>query len=262
MSTKNNDKAVIIASLAAAAAATTAVAGVMGKGPAKQLNTTALETLKGNAPAYHPENLSPKQDSPLAGKALFFLGSSVTEGARSLHVSMADYLARVDGAIVTKDCVSGTTLTDTGKDSYLSRIRKHGAHEHYDAVIIQLSTNDAQQKLPLGTIAETKDSSFDAKTILGSLEEIIRYAQKMWHCPVFIYTSPHFNSDAYAEMVKAMGKITAKWGVTVIDLYNDNEINSITRNQRKLYMADPIHPTQAGYLLWLLPAFEKALARI
>lgn len=36
--------------------------------------------------------------------------------------------------------------------------------------------------------------------------------------------------------------------------------NVITPEERKLYMADAIHPTQAGYLKWWTPKIEEGLS--
>ncbi len=60
-------------------------------------------------------------------------------------------------------------------------------------------------------------------------------------------------------MVALLGEISRKWEVMVIDMWNDSDFNSIDQNQRGLYMADSIHPTQAGYLEWWTPYFEQAL---
>ena len=75
-----------------------AVLGAMGGlGPMKFLRNNMKAKLPGNAEQYHPENVAANPDSPLQGKKLFFLGSSVTYGSAALEKSMADYLAAVDG---------------------------------------------------------------------------------------------------------------------------------------------------------------------
>ena len=42
----------------------------------------------------------------------------------------------------------------------------------------------------------------------------------------------------------------------IIDLWNNDDFNQLTDEQRTLYMADSIHPTKAGYLEWWLPTME------
>ncbi len=60
-------------------------------------------------------------------------------------------------------------------------------------------------------------------------------------------------------MVNALYEIANRRNIGVIDLYNDEKFNDITPKLRKLYMADEIHPTKAGYLEWWTPQIEKYL---
>ena len=46
----------------------------------------------------------------------------------------------------------------------------------------------------------------------------------------------------------------------MVDLWT--ELPEITEEQRKLYMADAIHPTRAGYLEWWMPVMEKDIIEI
>lgn len=46
----------------------------------------------------------------------------MTKGACALNQSMADDIAARNGAVVTKEAVSGTTLATVKKNSYLERI--------------------------------------------------------------------------------------------------------------------------------------------
>ena len=95
-----------------------------------------------------------------------------------------------------------------------------------DAFICQLSTNDATRHMPLGTISGGFElADFDTETVAGAIEYIIAYAEKTWHCPVLFYTGTRFDCEEYGEMVRLL----------------------------------PIHPTQAGYLLWWTPAMETYL---
>lgn len=235
--------------------------GPLQRFSALQLRGRGLKKLTGNAEQYHPENVQKRPDSPLAGRRLLFLGSSVTLGACSLEVSMADYLAAVDGCVITKEAVSGTTLADTSQISYFSRLKMHSAAEQYDAVVIQISTNDARQGLPLGKLSDSQHpDSFDLRTTLGGLEAILCYVVTTWSCPVFLYTGSRFDSLEYQQIVDCLPAVRKKWGVHLIDLWSDPELNTMTESDYALYMHDPVHPTQAGYLLWWLPFFERALA--
>ena len=131
------------------------------------------------------------------------------------------------------------------------------------AFVCQLSTNDATKEMPLGEISEGFDlESFDTNTVAGAIEYIIAYAKATWDCPVVFYTQAKYDSDHYGKMVDLLLEIQKKWDITVIDFWNDAEINNITDEQRKLYLIDHIHPTKAGYKEWWLPKFQEILYEV
>lgn len=225
----------------------------------------------GNGEKYALENVTPHENSPLQGKNILFLGSSVTDGAAAQGVSFADYLGKLDGVNVTKEAVSATTLVDDfsaialigygdGR-SYVTRLKKDvDKKAAFDAIVIQLSTNDATNGKPLGELSSsTSMDDFDTKTVTGAIEYLIAYAKETWGCPVIFYTGSYYESDAYAAMVSRLLEIQNKWDIGVIDLYNDAELNNIDEASYKLYMYDDIHPTKAGYLEWWTPAMEAYL---
>ena len=228
-----------------------------GWGPFRELHDIKMSKLKGNAETYAPENVEPRDASPLSGKHIMFLGSSVTYGAASKGVSFADYIALRDNCTITKEAVSGTTLVDTKNDSYISRMKKLDRSAAADMFVCQLSTNDATRKKPLGHISE--NGEYDTSTVAGAIEFIIDYARETWHCPVVFYTNPRYESKEYAAMVSLLYEIAEVHDITVIDLWNDTDFNNITGEQRELFMADPIHPKLDGYARWWGPELERQL---
>lgn len=226
-------------------------------------------TLKGNREEYSVAGTPETAGSPLAGKVIFWLGSSVTEGASSGQESMADFLAKKHGAQCIKETVSGTTLADRANSSYVSRLDQYLASDeragHVDAFICQLSTNDKGFPDGFGAVtpADVRDAAaFDTATTFGAMEYIIATAKGTWDCPVYFYTNPPMDDENYETMVQALEELAEKWGVTIIDLYRDQAFNDISEEERALYMADGIHPTKAGYREWWLPKFEEALSGI
>ncbi len=230
----------------------------------------AKAAMPGNGEEYAPENVTPLDNSPLRGKKILFLGSSVTYGAAAQGCSFADYIGKLDGAEITKEAVSATTLVDEfsifaflgygdGR-SYVTRLNKVDKKAEFDAVVVQLSTNDATMGKPLGEISSSDQlSDFDTKTVTGAMEYIIAYVQKTWGCPVVFYTGSYYESEAYSAMVNRLLELQEKWDVHVIDLYNDAELNSIDEETYNFYMFDKIHPNKAGYLKWWTPAIQKGL---
>ena len=218
---------------------------------------------KGNYGEYSLKNTTMKADSPIKGETVIFLGSSVTFGYGSFGVSFADYLEKSDGIIAIKEAVSGTTLVDIKSNSYVSRMKTIDKNLNADAFVCQLSTNDATKKMPLGEISESFDlNDFDTQTIAGAIEYIIAYAKDTWDCPVVFYTQAKYDSVHYGKMVALLLKIQKKWDITVIDFWNDEEINNITDEQRKIYLVDHIHPTKAGYKEWWLQKFQERLNEV
>ena len=240
------------------------VLGVLGgMGPLGFIKENKIKNAPGNAEQYHLEHVEPLADSPLAGKQLLFLGSSVTDGATSLGTSMADYIAKLDSCTVIKEAVSGTTLAGTKTSTYTSRLLQVDTGLQLDAIICQLSTNDATMKKTLGQVSDSTElADFDRDTVIGAMEYIIAYSRKTWDCPVVFYTGTKYDSAQYGQMVDALLQLKDKWGIAVIDLWNDPEMNSVSPEDYSLYMNDSIHPTQAGYLEWWTPKFQQCLYEV
>ena len=247
----------------------TAIGAIGGAQYAKK-DAAAKAAAPGNAEDYALDNVKALESSPLEGKRILFLGSSVTYGAAAQGVSFADYLGKLDGVIVTKEAVSATTLVDEfsifaylgshNGDSYVKRLKNVDQNTAFDAVVVQLSTNDATMNKPLGEVAESKElADFDVKTITGAMEYIIVYVQDTWNCPVVFYTGSYYESEAYAAMVNRLLELQTKWDIGVIDLYYDEQLNDIDEDTYNFYMFDKIHPTKAGYLEWWTPAMEAYL---
>lgn len=61
---------------------------------------------------YSVANTPALADSPLKGKTILFLGSSVTCGSAPGQESFVEYMVKRDGILAVKEAVSGTTLVD------------------------------------------------------------------------------------------------------------------------------------------------------
>lgn len=240
----------------AAAAGTKAAAQTGGESGGSE-----TENAPGNAEQYHLENVEPLENSPLEGKRILFLGSSVTKGSRSLDVSMADYIGKRNKCEVVKEAVSGTTLSTLYGNSYVERLNNVDTGRKFDMVVCQLSTNDASAKraVALGEIIDSENpEDFNTKTVAGAIEYIVAYCRETWDCPVVIYTGTRYSNVKYQKMVELLPDIQEKWGIGVVDLWNNEEMNAVSEEDYALYMYDSIHPTQAGYLWWT-PVIEEEL---
>ena len=229
--------------------------------PQRRANDKAKDH-PGNAVCYDVSIVAPDRAHPLRGKAIAFLGSSVTVGALSMGQACADFLARKDGVLVLKEAVSGTTLADDEHDgsSYVERMRTIPASTHLDALVCQLSTNDAWKGKTMGAVAA--EGPYDTATVAGAIQDVVSYARATWGCPVVFYSGTYFESAEYAQMVELLDQVSELMDVPVIDLYHDEEMRAVSAEDYALYMHDPVHPTKAGYGLWWTPKFEEVLTRL
>lgn len=223
-------------------------------GPLKFLGEIRLQGMPGNGASYDFSHIEPMENSPLEGKTVLFLGSSVTNGAAALHQSIPEYFLARMGCIAIKEAVDGTTLCDNGKSSYIQRMLNNvDQNQKIQLVVCQLSTNDASKGMPLGEFGE------DTSTITGAIEYIIKYVKETWNCPVVFYTNARFESDAYSAMVSRLYEVAEKDGAGVLDLWSSDAFNQISEEERTLYMKDDIHPYKAGYRDWWGPELEKQI---
>lgn len=257
------------------------------------IDESVLESgIDANNSQFYASNVTPVEDSPLAGKTIYWLGSSVTYGASSGGEAMAEFLAAKTGCISVKEAVSGTTIFDdggngnTGSKSYTRRLvsgDNFDKEAEVDAFICQISTNDAiSYRLgKRGAIDETGEiysHIFDRSTTIGGVEFIIAYVTETWGCPVYFYSGSYFgdtgsgtrtNGDPsgtnYGKLVEDVKEVVAKWqdlgyDVGVIDMFNDEDFNAqVSDEYYKWCVSDAIHPKRAGYLNWWMPYFEQYL---
>ena len=212
----------------------------------------------GNDSKYDSKSQPKRNIEVLKGKKILFLGSSVTLGFASCGVSFADYFRDLDGVDVVKEAVNGTTLVTQDETSYIPRLRRVKTDMAFDAVVCQLSTNDAKQDMPFGDLNSNTEND-----IAGAIMTIIDYVRAVWNCPVIFYTGSRFDNDRYGKMVSLLYEIADKKKIGIIDLWNDEELNVVPQELKDLYiLEDGVHPTKAGYLEWWFPFMEKRLIDI
>lgn len=214
-------------------------------------------------------NADADEADPISGKTIVWLGSSVTFGDNGY--SMAETVAENHSAVSTyKYAISGTMLTNTSDSSYVERMKEIDPNMDIDAFVVQLSTNDATNGMPLGEISDSDE--YDDTTIVGAMETIISYVKSTWDCPVVFYTGTYFESDEYQAMVDKLFELKDKWDIDVVDLWNNEklkdmclsgEINSYMKTKYGTENEpDPIHPNATGYKELWTPVFEETLSEI
>lgn len=232
-------------------------------------------------------------DSPLKGKHIGYLGSSITVGMKSENIAFPDYIGRRTGSRTIKQAVSGGTLaykqSDADHDyheniSYLSQLLDQdgplcNSRNGIDLLLVQLSTNDTMMDISLGGLTgDYITISFDYSTVYGAIEAIVSTVYVRWDCPVMFYTNPYIQKEEYSHldeaaqkeiyqnlvvkygaMVSALYDIQKKWKFGIIDLWNEPSFKAIDLDLKKYYMADMIHPYKSGYLFWYTLYIQKEM---
>ena len=180
----------------------------------------------------------------LNGKTVLFLGSSVTCGSAAGGISFAEIMEERCGIRSIKEAVSGTTLADIDGRSYVSRLKTVDKSTHVDLFICQLSTNDATKQIEPQKIEE-------------AICFIVEYVRDVFGCPIVFYTGTYYESEAYGQMVQLLYRLQARYGFSILDLYNDEDMRAVSREDYRRYMRDPIHPTVLGYREWWTPKFIR-----
>ena len=67
-------------------------------------------------------------------------------------------------------------------------------------------------------------------------------------------------NQRYADMVDKLFALREKWGIGIIDLWNDPNMRAVSAEDYARFMKDPVHPTREGYDLWWGPKFAAYLA--
>ena len=184
----------------------------------------------------------------LKNKTVFFLGSSVTYGSASGGVSFADIMVDACGINCIKEAVSGTTLSDIDKSSYVSRLKSVDKNIEIDLFVCQLSTNDAVRKIDIGEVK-------------AAICFILRYVEENFHCPVIFYTGTYFECEEYEKMIALLYDLKNEYEFYILDLFYDEEMSKISDEDYAKYMKDPIHPTLLGYSEWWTPKFAEFFER-
>ncbi|MFD1484905.1 SGNH/GDSL hydrolase family protein [Lacticaseibacillus baoqingensis] len=221
----------------------------------------AASLIIGNQPKYAPAAFTLNPSSPLYGKHIVFLGSSITYGAAALGQSFVDDLVASDGIIADKLAVTGTTLAGHEHSSYISRFARFQPQTQPDAFVCQLSTNDGRAGKPLGAITAAGVSDFDTTTTIGAIEAIITRVNQEWHCPIMFYTCLRKPDAEYQQLITKLYQLQAKYDFAILDLRHDQALASAT-SAHAFAMFDDAHPTQLGYAKLWTPIFRARLSAL
>lgn len=154
---------------------------------------------------------------------------------------------------------SGWSLSTARPGRIVSRLIATQADEPaggFDVVMLHGGTNDAWQSVPVGTMSKSySPTDFDINTYAGALEELFYYATTIYGDTAEINYILNYAQPRNANgQVRNMGphyaealKICAKWGVTPIDLFHDEQVVEACNLYAAKIYRDGCHANQWGY---------------
>ena len=270
--------------------------GTIGLSTYKQLVTVKGLKNVGNSADYNPDKYSMDPNSPIQGKTLLWLGSSVWQGfGTSESMSPALWMDAMTGTKSIIEVKGGTLLANVNASlggsmadqkldsstSYYPRLTNHtkDTDPQVDLVVVQLSTNDSKGQCETGTVDPNAFdiSAFDGSTTIGSIEQIISYARDTWGAKTLVIGGSYFEDEMtysggqkkeiYLDMIDKCHQRDEKWGdqFEFLDLWHNDVMYEKVKTGDQLwrsYMSDAIHPTKKGYAEWWGPYMIQKLYEV
>lgn len=211
----------------------------------------------------------------LKGKRVLAFGDSIMYGAGNNGEGIADLIATKYGMQVRDYSVPGAAVGDRGDRSRIAnQIRvAYAAQEKADIILLNGGTND-MGGTPFGEFAEGFDmSDTEEMTYTGGFQKSLWLLGQYWKGVPVVYTRVHNMNLVDDKTERRYGEramdITAKWGITSVDLYNGSGMNTEIAEVCDRYTFvderygkehDSIHPNAFGYAKFYLPLIGDAVA--
>ena len=218
------------------------------------------------------------------GKKIAFLGDSITEGVGVGHGDCPlRYDMRLKAALGLSEVfnygISGTRLAHQSKPSATPRYdlcfcgRAYNIDRSADAVVVYGGTNDyGHGDAPFGT----KEDATPA-TYMGAVRFLMNYLTAEFAGKPIVFLTParrngdesvysmhqagNPNARTLLPYVDAIREIAPEYGVHVLDLYREMDINPNLAEHREAYAPDGLHFNAAGHarIAELLEALLRTL---
>jgi lysophospholipase L1-like esterase len=215
----------------------------------------------------------------LRGKTVYAFGDSIVFG-HSYARSFVNLTAERELMNLTKYAVNGAAIGPSA-NQIITQVRG-AASRSPDYVVFNGGTNDAEliyaNRYRVGAPAAGFDpAAFDRSTYAGSLETTIHAMRTKWPTARIVYVAVHklgsrdWNTQLAIRSVTS--QISAKWGITVADVFNDATLDTRIDSHRVAYTFNSLvngypgtggtgtHPNIAGITAFYVPVLTDALTR-
>lgn len=188
----------------------------------------------------------------LYNKKYIAVGDSITQGQTfeldykpDIGNRYPDIVAKKTGMQVINAGVGGTVIHDNGEYSMFQRIKQQPAA---DVISIMGGTNDFATNIPLGEYGDGNPTEH----FKPAFEDIVKYM--MTRDEQFIIITPIKRKQpnnslglSLEDYVNVELEVAKKYGVPVLDLYNNYQYTTMYSDYYAKYMTDNLHPTRLGY---------------
>lgn len=221
------------------------------------------------------------EKDPLAGLKITCTGNSITAATHSVpgH-GYVEQIADAHGMTVDNHAIWGAIIPQ-GHPRAGGGITDIGCiHDTLDSmdadadiIVMSGSINDCEYYSDasfLGEITGDFSSDLDLATFYGALEDMCKKALQKWAGKPIIYVIEHRMTldnttygQYYLKLHEAIVKVMNKWGISIVDLFNDcPSLNYNEGYKTKYTTGDGTHPNYEGYERFYVPRVYTEIKKL
>lgn len=221
------------------------------------------------------------EKDPLYGMKISCTGNSITAATHSVpgH-GYVEQIADAHGMTVDNHAIWGAIIPQghpRASDGVTDIGCIHDTLDDMDAdadiVIMSGSINDCEYYSDasfLGEITGDFSTELDLTTFYGALEDMCKKALQKWAGKPIIYVIEHRMTldnttygQYYLKLHEAIVKVMNKWGISIVDLFNDcPSLNCNEGYKTKYTTGDGTHPNYEGYEMFYVPRVYAEIKKL
>ena len=214
------------------------------------------------------ENILGKFANSLTGKIAVNFGDSIADGVGNNGKGYMHIIAENNGMILHDYANGGATIARRETNNILDQLQtaiSSGIQPDY--IVFNGGTNDivVDKNIELGTMTTAwSGQAIDETTYIGGMESMCKKIKTTFPNAKVIWVRVHnMGSRDYNKQIEygeAGVKVCEKWGVVVVDLFKNSNLNTnINTMWQFTSNNDGTHPNEPGYLEFYVPQIESKL---
>lgn len=201
----------------------------------------------------------------LANKKWDALGDSITEGPNYLgYKSYVYYIGTKYNMDYINKGVSGAMVSEKNESSIVEKVKT--CRPNADIISVACSTNDFGNSVTLGTF-----DSRELNTFYGALHYVCKYLVENYLDSIKVFTTPvkrennnptNRNGNTLEDFANAIKEVCKFYGIPVIDLFTECQINPYNQDFKDLYIPDGLHPNDSAHKKFIMPLIVDGFNRL